>query len=258
MTIRHSTLVPGWGLECDCEPTAARPSRASSCVNTSRRSSSSTASSARSRSPPTRSQTDPGRHRDQRQHRRRHQPDARGARRAEPAAGVRAARRSRAARCSARVNTHAIELAENSIFTGLIRVARRQHGCMRFCYVHARLAHAAALPLPARPGRGGARRGRTAADAGREARAADARGAARAAAVQQHAATACRPTASSPRPAPRRSRAAPTTSRRWAPSTISSSRSATANLRARLDEYTPAGMDAGIMLRELSERQEAA
>jgi hypothetical protein len=33
------------------------------------------------------------------------------------------------------VQTHAIELAENSIFTGLVRVARRQLGCMRFCYV---------------------------------------------------------------------------------------------------------------------------
>jgi hypothetical protein len=33
------------------------------------------------------------------------------------------------------VYTHAIELAENSIFMGLVRVARRQRGCMRFCYV---------------------------------------------------------------------------------------------------------------------------
>lgn len=30
---------------------------------------------------------------------------------------------------------HAIELAENSIFTGLVRVARSQVGCVRFCYV---------------------------------------------------------------------------------------------------------------------------
>jgi hypothetical protein len=35
------------------------------------------------------------------------------------------------------VQTHAIELAENSIFTGIVRVARRQVGCMRFCYVPA-------------------------------------------------------------------------------------------------------------------------
>ena len=30
---------------------------------------------------------------------------------------------------------HAIELAENCIFEGLITVARRQLGCIRFCYV---------------------------------------------------------------------------------------------------------------------------
>jgi hypothetical protein len=34
-----------------------------------------------------------------------------------------------------RVNAHAIELAENSIFDGRVLVARRQIGCMRFCYV---------------------------------------------------------------------------------------------------------------------------
>ncbi|MGZ5043272.1 MAG: hypothetical protein ACXV8P_00650 [Methylobacter sp.] len=34
-----------------------------------------------------------------------------------------------------RIHSHAIELAENSIFMGVIRVARRQLGCMRFCYV---------------------------------------------------------------------------------------------------------------------------
>jgi hypothetical protein len=33
------------------------------------------------------------------------------------------------------IQTHAIELAENSIFAGRIHVARRQRGCMRFCYV---------------------------------------------------------------------------------------------------------------------------
>ena len=33
------------------------------------------------------------------------------------------------------VQTHAIELAENSIFMGVMRDCRRQQGCMRFCYV---------------------------------------------------------------------------------------------------------------------------
>lgn len=34
-----------------------------------------------------------------------------------------------------KMEIHAVELAENSIFTGLVTVARRQSGCVRFCYV---------------------------------------------------------------------------------------------------------------------------
>jgi hypothetical protein len=34
-----------------------------------------------------------------------------------------------------KVQTHALELGENSIFMGSMLVCRRQHGCMRFCYV---------------------------------------------------------------------------------------------------------------------------
>lgn len=34
-----------------------------------------------------------------------------------------------------RVTSHAIGLAENSLFSGLVRVARRQPGCVRFCHV---------------------------------------------------------------------------------------------------------------------------
>jgi hypothetical protein len=33
------------------------------------------------------------------------------------------------------VLVHAIDLAENSIFTSTVHVVRRQHGCVRFCYV---------------------------------------------------------------------------------------------------------------------------
>jgi hypothetical protein len=33
------------------------------------------------------------------------------------------------------IQTHAIDLGENSLFVGKITVARRQHGCLRFCYV---------------------------------------------------------------------------------------------------------------------------
>ena len=34
-----------------------------------------------------------------------------------------------------RINVHAIDLAENCIFKGLVKVARRQLGCMRFSYI---------------------------------------------------------------------------------------------------------------------------
>lgn len=34
-----------------------------------------------------------------------------------------------------RIDTHAIALAENTLFNGVVNVARRQYGCMRFCYV---------------------------------------------------------------------------------------------------------------------------
>lgn len=33
------------------------------------------------------------------------------------------------------VHTHAVAIAENSLFTGVLRVARRGVGCLRFCYV---------------------------------------------------------------------------------------------------------------------------
>lgn len=33
------------------------------------------------------------------------------------------------------IHTHAIDLAENTIFNNLVRVGRRQRGCIRFCYV---------------------------------------------------------------------------------------------------------------------------
>lgn len=34
-----------------------------------------------------------------------------------------------------KIRAHAIELAENSIFSGVVTIGRRQHGCVRFCYL---------------------------------------------------------------------------------------------------------------------------
>jgi hypothetical protein len=41
----------------------------------------------------------------------------------------------RASTVFGRVTTHALALAENSVFTGVVRVARRFPGCVRFCHV---------------------------------------------------------------------------------------------------------------------------
>jgi hypothetical protein len=48
------------------------------------------------------------------------------------------------------VDVHAIALAENCIFTGCVNVARRQIGCMRFCYVPCHCRTPRRLPLPTR------------------------------------------------------------------------------------------------------------
>jgi hypothetical protein len=53
-----------------------------------------------------------------------------------PAGGfARAALTVRTSTVFGRVTTHALELAENSLFSGIVRVARRQPGCVRFCHV---------------------------------------------------------------------------------------------------------------------------
>lgn len=133
VTLRHATLVPGWSLEPDCRP--CRPSEPSvyvlnsqACVTLQHsitgsiqvcldevgaepitlRISDSIVDAA----------------------------DCDGAAIAAPDAGF-----AHAALSIARstvlggVATHAVTLAENSIFTGHVCVARRQIGCLRFCYV---------------------------------------------------------------------------------------------------------------------------
>ena len=131
--IRHSTLVPGWGLKCDCEPT--HPREASVDMS---------GSSARlviERSiigsiivNADEVQTDPVEILISDSI-----VDATGAGRAAiSAAGPQLAfALVTLARCTiiGTVDTHAIKLAENSIFMGKVRVGRRQFGCMRYCYV---------------------------------------------------------------------------------------------------------------------------
>jgi hypothetical protein len=133
VTIRHCTLVPGWGLDCGCAPT--RPNEPSleifgssaairiesSIVGTIHVTADETASDPVSISicdsivdatSPTRLAIGA--------------PDL-------PLAFARLA--ILRSTVIGTVATHAIARAENSIFLGPLTVGRRQQGCMRFCYV---------------------------------------------------------------------------------------------------------------------------
>lgn len=133
VVLRHCTLVPGWGLDCDCEP--RRPSEPSielidsgaairiehSIVGAIQV----VADEVRS-DPVTIALSDSIL-------------DSTGPKRAAISAANLPLAFAHASfvRCTVfgGVEVHAIPLAENSIFNGEVRVARRQLGCMRFCYV---------------------------------------------------------------------------------------------------------------------------
>jgi hypothetical protein len=136
--LRHATLVPGWSLESDCEPRRpAEPSieiiNSNACIVIEH----SIVGSIQVNNDEV--MTDPVRVRVSDSIL-----DATGAYcegvecEAIGAAGLlRAHATVRIVRCTVigRVMVHAIELAENSIFVGSVSVGRRQVGCMRFCYV---------------------------------------------------------------------------------------------------------------------------
>ena len=133
LVIRHCTLVPGWTLQCECDP--RRPGEPSVTLDGTRaalRVEHSIIGPISVISPP-----------------RRGEPpllqlcdsvlDATGLERVaigapdEAVAYVNASIR----RCTVigDVQAHSIQLAEDSIFLSPVRVLRRQLGCMRFCYV---------------------------------------------------------------------------------------------------------------------------
>jgi hypothetical protein len=133
LTIRHCTLVPGWGLHCNCEPKrASEPSLelvdAPECVSIEH----SIVGAIQVNRDEVKEDpgvihvsdsivdaTQPGR-------------IALGAPESLCAYAVLTIVRSTVI---GQVQTHAIQLAENSIFMGSILACRRQQGCMRFCYV---------------------------------------------------------------------------------------------------------------------------
>ena len=133
VVIRHCTLVPGWAIDCDCQPRRpAEPSleignvRAAVVIEHSIVGAIVVSEDAVALDPITLTirdsivdATDPTR-------------QAIGG----PGDGIAHATLTLSdTTVFGIVDTHAIALAENCIFTGCVNVARRQLGCMRFCYV---------------------------------------------------------------------------------------------------------------------------
>jgi hypothetical protein len=133
LAIRHCTLVPGWDLEHDCEPKAAHEasltlSNTDACVTIEHSILGSIVVDEDV------AQDDP-------------LPlkisdsvlDATDNARAVLSTSdrLKAYARMEMRRCTVfgKVEVHMIDLAENSIFNGIVKVARTQTGCIRFCYV---------------------------------------------------------------------------------------------------------------------------
>ena len=251
-TLRHATLVPGWSLESNCEPRRpAEPSieliNSNACIVIEH----SIVGSIQVNNDEV--MTDPVRIRLSDSI-----IDATGAHcegiecEAIGAAGLLRAHASvRILRSTVigRVMVHAIELAENSIFVGDVSVARRQIGCMRFCYV---------APCSRTPRRFNCQPDlvqRAVADTLR----ADGASETAIAAAQQQQAVRVRPQFNSLRYgtptycqlacdcAEEIARGADDESEMGAFHDLFQPQRL-ANLRARLDEYTPAGMEAGIVI----------
>ena len=133
VTIRHSTLVPGWGLYSDCQPKRpAKPSLELFNVRAQVTIEHSIIGSIQVNEDEVTSDPIPIRVSDSILDATSPEREAIGAPGCPMAHAV-----LTFARCTVlgQVQVHAIELAENTIFTGAIKVARRQIGCLRFCYV---------------------------------------------------------------------------------------------------------------------------
>ena len=133
IVIRHCTLVPGWGVQCDCEP--KRPNEPSiELIETSANlriehsivGSIEIVADARRSDPIAIAISDSI-------------VDATHSGRIAlgNASGRLAFARVTLVRSTVLglLEAHAMDLAENTIFMGCVTIARRQHGCMRFCYV---------------------------------------------------------------------------------------------------------------------------
>jgi hypothetical protein len=133
LTIRHCTLVPGWGLHCGCEPKRSNePSLELINTRAQVRIEHSIIGSIEVVADEVR--YDPMQIRVS---------DSIVDATSEDRIALGAANLPLAyaaltiVRCTVigQIQTHAITLAENCLFKGVMRVGRRQHGCVRFCYV---------------------------------------------------------------------------------------------------------------------------
>ncbi|HEV3166859.1 MAG TPA: hypothetical protein VGZ22_22720, partial [Isosphaeraceae bacterium] len=133
VTIRHCTLVPGWSLDAHCHPQSEAEPSIELFDTTARlvieRSilGSIEVNDARAESDPAPiSISDSIVDAQSSKAKALHAPDCAVAHAA-----------LRIVRCTVfgRVQVHQLDLAENCIFTGEVKVARRQQGCVRFCYV---------------------------------------------------------------------------------------------------------------------------
>ncbi|MDD5632735.1 MAG: hypothetical protein PHI13_12010 [Methylococcales bacterium] len=131
--IRHSTLVPGWGLDCNCEPKRpAEPSLEVYNLRASVRIEHSILGSIQIQEDQVAVDPIPLLIADSLLDATAADKEAIGAPGEIVAHAELTILRSTVFGI---VNTHAIVLAENSIFNDCVNVARRQLGCMRFCYV---------------------------------------------------------------------------------------------------------------------------
>lgn len=131
--IRHSTLVPGWTLDCDCEPKRpAEPSLELFDVNAMVSIEHSIIGSIQVNQDEVQTNPIPIQISDSIL-------DATGTEReALDAPGYPVAHAQLTILRSTvfgQILVHSIALAENSIFDGIITAARRQQGCVRFCYI---------------------------------------------------------------------------------------------------------------------------
>ena len=133
VTIRHCTLVPGWGLHNDCHPRRpTEPSLELMNVRAAVTIEHSVLGPIQVNENQVTSDPIPIAIRDSIVDAMDGDSEAVGAPDNKPAHAVLTVQRSTVL---GMVQVHAIDLAENSIFMDCLHVARRQRGCMRFCYV---------------------------------------------------------------------------------------------------------------------------